>query len=264
MAKILISPIGTGRKMGIREYGLARYKFDGDDKFYETSFISAAIAEHLTVDRIIFVGTAKSMWEEIYRYFTEEAGEELDIEHWVELGELSSSSNSKEALIDKRILRRTMDSVDRYLKKNNINASGGSLPILIRYGLDKDELWQNFDLFMKIIDTLDYDDEIYLDITHSFRSIPLFMYLMMDFIQTLGHRNIRLRGLYYGMLEASADMQYAPIVDLNPLFQISKWIKATYDFVNYGNGYMISKLVKDREIADNIENISELVNINYL
>ena len=256
MAKILISPIGTGQIITDREYRTAKYKFEDSSKIYETPFVSAALAEYLKVDRIIFIGTAKSMWEEIYRYFTEGIGQNIDDEYWIKINELSNNSRYDKKLIDEKDLDLAMSSVDSYLKTINANAIGGTLSLIIDYGLNEEELWQNFSTFMKLMDILDDGDEIYLDITHSFRSIPLFMYLIMEFMQTLGHKKISLNGLYYGMLEARWEIGYAPVVDLKPVFEISQWIRGTHDFINYGNGYAIGELLeKDMSITEIIENI---------
>lgn len=275
MAKVLISPIGAARREDNpnREYKRTKYKFDGDDRVFETPFVSAALANYLKVDKIIFIGTAKSMWEEVYKYFTESANCEFDYDYWVEIGDLSENSTFDNSIINEAILQKTMDSVDKYLKTINPSASGGSLPLIIKYGLNERELWENFNLFMKLADILNDGDKLYLDITHSFRSIPLFMYLMMEFIQMLNHKEITLKGLYYGMFEAIAELGYTPVVDLKPLFDISQWIRGVYDFINYGNGYLISELIckqnvddKNRinDISKKIKNISELININYL
>lgn len=272
MSKVLVSPIGTGRMVSEREYQTAKYKFEDNDKIYETPFISAALAEYLKVDKIIFIGTAKSMWEEIYRYFTEHSENDIDDEYWLKIAELSNNSGYNNKLVNKEILDIVMLSVDEYLKTINSSATGGSLPLIIDYGLNEQELWQNFNTFMKLTEILNDGDEIYLDITHSFRSIPLFMYLMMEFMQILAHKKIFLKGLYYGMLEASGEVGYAPVVDLKSLFEISQWIRGTHDFINYGNGYIISELLeKDeytsknmKEVPKKIKNVSDLVNINYL
>lgn len=279
MAKVLISPIGTGSfKSGpdgdtsAREYNDATYKFEKDDRIYKTPFLAAALAQYIQVDKIVFIGTAKSMWEEVYRYFTVNSGRELKEDYWVEIGKLAMDSNPNISKINKEVLKETMESVDEYLKAIGSKSAGGSTPLIIKYGLNEDELWQNFSTIMELVDILNDGDEIYLDITHSFRSIPLFLYLMIDFMLILNQKKIKLKGLYYGMLEATRDLGYAPVVDLGPLYEISSWIRGAHDFINYGNGYLISDLIKEKEglpdnleaISSKIKNITELVNINYL
>jgi len=74
VAKILISPLGTGpaenNDISKREYTEAEYKFQDSGKTYKTSFIAAALSDHLQVDKLYLIGTSKSMWEEVYRYFS--------------------------------------------------------------------------------------------------------------------------------------------------------------------------------------------------
>ncbi len=274
MAKVLIAALGTGRiKEGKEEaskrvYEPARYRVDKNGKEYNTPFIVAALAEELKLDRIILVGTQNSMWEEVYKYFTEKCNKEADIDYWVSLGEKVTSGLKADSITNEGLLKvnEALDNYIRYLKND---ATGASKCVLVEYGLNVAELWRNFGIFMGIEKILEEGDEVYLDITHAFRSIPMFMYLMMDFIETLQggkseSKKIKLSGIYYGMLEVAKDLGYAPIVDLEPMFSISKWIRATHSFVNYGNGFLMAGLIKNTEFQKTITNISEQTSINYL
>lgn len=73
MAKILISPLGTGaiskNNTSVREYRKAKYQIDNQS--YESSFVASVLYTHLNLDGIIYIGTVKSMWEEVYRFFSE-------------------------------------------------------------------------------------------------------------------------------------------------------------------------------------------------
>ena len=67
------------------------------------------------------------------------------------------------------------------------------------------------------------------------------------------------------MLEARKEFDgTTPVIDLRPFFKISLWVRGVYDFVNYGNGYLIADLINDNKISPRIRNTSELLNINYL
>lgn len=190
------------------------------------------------------------MWEEVYRYFTEKAGLELDYDHWIKIGGLTEQSSYDKRLIARENLGQAMEAVDSYLNTKNLGATGGSCSIIIDYGLNEDGLWKNFGEIMGLIDILENGDEIYLDITHAFRSIPLFMYLMMEFLQSLDYKRVSLKGLYYGMLDANRDLSYAPVVDLSPLCNISQWIRGSHDFINFGDGYTIASLLKGQDESE--------------
>lgn len=266
MAKVLISPLGVGPVKGAvseRDYQEARYRFNSGDE-YKTPFLSAALAQNFKIDKMFVVGTCRSMWEKVYEYFGVRSKSQFNEDYWVNLADKVSRSGIHNNNLTEEYLSEVNQVIDSYLTENNNKATGGSHCTLIDYGLNEEQLWSNFDIFMQLSDKLEDGDQIYLDITHSFRSIPLFMYLMMDFIQNLNKKNIKLVGLYYGMLDVKTELGYTPVVNLQPLFEISKWIRGVYDFTNYGNGYLISNLINDKEIAKRITNVSELVNINYL
>ncbi|MFW6025863.1 MAG: TIGR02221 family CRISPR-associated protein [Candidatus Woesearchaeota archaeon] len=270
MSRILISPLGIGslkKNTAKREYINVNYRFNNDKKHeYNTPFISAAIAQHLNIDKVILIGTSKSMWEEVYRYFSENSNYNFDEDYYFELVEKIEESDVKNYNLKKEDLHKVNEAINSYLKSKTQSSLTDSKCKLIAYGVDDEEIWSNFDLVMGLTEELEDGDQVYLDITHSFRSIPLFMYLMMDFIQNLQSKQIELSGLYYGMLDIIREMDenYAPIIDYKPLFEISKWIRGLHDFTNYGNGYLISELTNDEKLADRINRVSNLFNINYI
>ncbi|NLY74343.1 MAG: TIGR02221 family CRISPR-associated protein [Firmicutes bacterium] len=269
MAKVLISALGTGKltkdNISARKYEKTVYRFQDSQNEYETSFIAAALSEHFQVDKLYLVGTSKSMWEEVYDYFSSAGNQCWDQDYWLELGDKVASYKVGDAGISEDYLNKVNDAIDGYLTYLRSSASGGSHCFIIDYGLNEKELWSNFDVFMRIGENLGENDEIYLDITHAFRSIPLFIYLMLDLITILESRNnLKITGLFYGMLEATKELGYTPIVDLSPLYNITLWARGAYNFINFGNGYLLADLIKDDGISETIRNISDLVNINYI
>lgn len=223
MAKILISPLGTGalnrNNQSAREERTAKYCIE--EKNYEKSFVSSVLYEHLELDGIFFLGTVKSMWEEVYRVFCEEKNLEPDEEYYLQLSEQIDKLNYKS---DLSLLN--LASLEDLLGEK-------SKCILIKYGLNEQELQENFDEIIKIVDFLEDGDKIYVDITHSFRSLSLFMFLVLNFLNDLSEeRNIKIKGVYYGMLDVMREFGYAPVVNLQSLFDITKWIKGLYSLKN--------------------------------
>jgi len=269
MAKILISSLGTGRlkkdKNSERKYDDTIYKFQASDKTYETPFIAAALCDYLKVDKLYLIGTSKSMWEEVYTYFSTKSQQTVDDDYWVELGERVSNFKLGDEKLKDEDLSKVNDAIDKYLKYIKADATGGSHCFIIDYGLNEEEIWNNFDVMMKIGETLSEEDEIYLDITHSFRSIPLFLYIMLDLIRILKLKNdFKLGGLYYGMLDVIGELKYAPVVDLSPLYNLTLWTRGAYNFLNFGNGYLLADLMSNQDLSDRIRNISDIVNINFI
>ncbi|ADC69269.1 CRISPR-associated protein, TM1812 family [Methanocaldococcus sp. FS406-22] len=265
MLKVLISPLGVGdTKANVRErqYQMAKYKFGNE--ITEEPFILSILIKKLKVDKVIVVGTAKSMWERLYEYYAKKV-DEFDEEYWIEIGEKVGKSKYDNYELSESDLKRVGEIIDKYLKKINPNAVGGSKCKIIKYGITEEEIWENFDLFMNLINEVNDGDEIYLDITHSFRSIPLFMYVMLEFMKYF--KNVKLKGIFYGMFDVRWEFGgIVPVVDLSPIFEISEWIRGMYEFTTYGNSYLISKLLEkeDKEIAEKLQKISRYIDANYL
>ena len=88
---------------------------------------------------------------------------------------------------------------------------------------------------------------------------------MLDLIRILKLKNdFKLSGLFYGMLDVIKEFDYAPIVDLSPLYNITLWARGAYNFINYGNGYLLADLINDDAVSRSIRNISDIVNINHI
>ncbi|WP_448572255.1 TIGR02221 family CRISPR-associated protein [Trichothermofontia sp.] len=261
MAKILISPLGVGGRFkgtsqSEREYRPAQYVFE--DQYYpESRFVASVLYKHLQIDSIIFIGTVKSMWEEVYRFFCEEKLLSFDQDYWFDLAKKIDQLDHKSSLeeID-------LSSVEAVLGNR-------SKCLLIRYGLTEDEIWLNLEKIVEAIQELQEGDEVYLDITHSFRSLSIFQFLSVLLIYDLfPEKQIKISGVYYGMLDVSSEFDgKTPIINLMPLFDMAQWIKGIYNLNQFGNGYLIANLLRDRELPDlarRIEDFSDVVNINYL
>lgn len=269
MAKILISSLGTGsldeRNISSRDYKKAVYRFEKTGEEHETSFVAAALSKHLEVDKIYLVGTSKSMWEEVYNYFSNVCGQPFDETYWGELADEVEAFKYGCPPINEKKLENVSKAMDGYLKHLKASATGGSRCYVIDYGLNETELWHNLDVFMQIGEQLNEDDEVFLDITHSFRSVSLFNYLLLDLIGILKFKSkFKLGGLFYGMLDVVREIGFAPIVDLSPMYNVTLWSRGAYNFTNFGNGYLLADLIGEEDISKSINNVSDIVNINHI
>lgn len=265
MAKVLITVLGKGPKKDDRDYIPAKYYFHEEEKVYETSLFATALSQYLQVDKIFMIGTVKSMWEEAYRYFSRADGNPEKENIWLDLARKIGEQDEPSILVDDD-LTVINQAIDEYLQTSHANASGGSICKLIQYGRNHEEIMENFKIFMDFQKEIQPGDEIYLDITHGFRSIPLFMYLMIDLIQTLRKEDsIQVSGIYYGMLDAIDPIHgYAPVVDLKPFFELTQWTKGIYEFTNYGNVDLLVELLDDVDLKETLKNISDLANLNFI
>lgn len=254
MAKVLISFLGTGRiknDTSKREYEPTKYRIDNKD--YDCTFVSAALREHLNIDKMMLVGTAHSMWEDVYREY---AGED---EIWLKIGEVCAANNHTSPL--------------EIPHKEDVEMAmgGNSKVVLVKYGFTPEEIKENSEIILGLESSLEKGDELFVDITHSFRSLPLFIMNLLIYLRDVSPKKVKISGIYYGMLEAYKDMHYAPIVNLNEVLNVNSWISGAYSFMQFGNAYKIADLVDNdtqiespKKISTPLRNFSEAKNLNHL
>lgn len=103
------------------------------------------------------------------------------------------------------------------------------VPLDISDGKDEAEMWS---IFNALFDVLNDDDELYFDLTHSFRYIPMLVLVLSNYSKFL--KNIRVKSITYGNYEARINNN-APIVDLLPLTALQDWTYAAGQFLESGN-----------------------------
>jgi CRISPR-associated Csx2 family protein len=115
-------------------------------------------------------------------------------------------------------------------------------PILIKEGNDKDEIWEVFD---KIFKLLKDDDEIYFDITHGFRYLPMLILVLSNYAKFL--KNITVKSITYGNYEARKN-GIAPIIDITSFSILQDWTSATQTFLETGQTHNIVKILHKYEL----------------
>ncbi len=245
--RILISSLGAGQKLNENINGPGQYRkttYQIDDKLYEEEFIARALVSHFKIQKLFLIGTKKSIWDSVYLYFGGDDNNALEIYDKIEKNNLKQEDLY---IIEKQI--------DKHL------GTKGSKCIIISYGVNEEELWSNFYKFLSIGDFISNRDEIYLDITHSFRSLALMSFVMIEFLKLIREKQIEIKGIYYGMYEYRRENNnIAPVVDLKIFYELMQWIIAISDLKKYGNGNLISQLLNSTvDIKEsNLEKISHI------
>ncbi|MCD6273907.1 MAG: TIGR02221 family CRISPR-associated protein [Deltaproteobacteria bacterium] len=91
--------------------------------------------------------------------------------------------------------------------------------------------------FEQILDIIEYADNLTIDLTHGYRSIPIIFSTAINFLQKA--RNITLNAVYYGAFEK--EKKLAPIINMKDFYIINEWAEA------------VSRLVEDadaRKVAE--------------
>lgn len=265
MARVLISFLGTGKmKDGDNakgEYESANYKINDED--YSAKFIAEALIKAYGIEKIILIGTVKSMWDEVYATF---AGDDLDADIWEKLQKIRQSVSHESELVlkgkDKEV------GVEIEVPKEvieNVLPGNDSKIVFIKYGLNDTEFDENITKILGIEEYLNDNDEIYFDITHGFRSLPMVLMNCIIYLQNVSNKKITIEKITYGNLDVSGEMDYAPVINLSKLLNLSEWINGAYAFKEFGKGYKIAELLEDNKSAGNIiKEFSDVMSADYL
>lgn len=126
-----------------------------------------------------------------------------------------------------------------------LNLAPSIKPVKIPIGNSEDEIWEIFEI---IFNTFRKDEEIILDVTHSFRSLPLLLSVMLNYSKML--KNIKIIGVYYAAFETLGPIpeaknipvedRIAPIFNLTSFSKLLDWTLAAHNFTRNG----ISKELK--------------------
>ena len=97
-------------------------------------------------------------------------------------------------------------------------------------GKSTEEMWE---LFEVIYSQLQEGDELYLDITNSFRYLPMLLVVLVNYAKML--KNVTVKAIFYGNYDARDKVSnVAPIMDFLPLSVLQDWTSATSDYLRYG------------------------------
>lgn len=253
--RILISFLGSGSfdSKDKRSYKTARYHIANND-LGDYSFVAAALEKHYKTDSTFLIGTVHSMWEEVYLWHCKKNGAPINEDTWLEIGEGCENANNESNLEIPH-----QETIEKSMGE-------GSKIILIKYGINEAEVRENIDTILGIEQYLKYNDEIIVDVTHSFRSLPLFMMNLLIYLQNVSNKRITISHVHYGMLEVINELHYAPIIDLKAILEINEWITGAYSFSQFGNAYLISKLLEqeNKSVSNQLVEFSNLMNLNHL
>ena len=191
------------------------------------------------------------MWDNLYEFYSKKYQKNYDENYHLDLM----------GVIDNATMDTDINSLN--LTKFNETFKDKILGIVTKYGMNELEIFENFNLIIKLQDELEDGDEVYLDITHSFRSNAFWMFLVMNYLTDVEDKNITVNAITYGMLEAQKD-GVAPVVDLNAFYKILQWIKGANALKEYGNSYLLEENIENEKLSKKLKNFSDALNMNYI
>lgn len=244
--RVLISFLGTGN------YFPVYYTWEGKKVTeQQTRFVQEAIATELCKD-----------WTEqdcIMVFRTTESNDENWVDKTVTLKDGTT--------VPVTGLKTTLEKIRFHNGKGlqcPVNPDGDD-SYMIPTGLEVGELDQIFDC---VFDKLHDEDEIYFDVTHAFRTIPLFATTLFNYARFMKRTSVK--AIYYGafeklgplykLKELSMEKQKeleAPIVNLTSIVRLQELNTAASNFHEFGNLSAFSDLIIGiTDLETDIQNIS--------
>ena len=114
-------------------------------------------------------------------------------------------------------------------------------------GKDETEMWE---VFSNLYEKIKVDDELFIDLTHSFRYLPMLLLVLSNYAKTL--KNISVRHISYGNYEArdqSVVPNKAQLMDILPLSRLQDWTFAATDLIKNGDAKRLADLSNSNSLT---------------
>lgn len=97
--------------------------------------------------------------------------------------------------------------------------------LIIEEEMEPRHQWQWFE---QILCHIEYGDQLTVDLTHGYRSVPIIFSTAINFLQKA--RNIGIEAVYYGAFDRNREL--APIIDMKDFYLINEWADAVSRLVD--------------------------------
>ncbi len=113
-------------------------------------------------------------------------------------------------------------------------------------GNNEQEIWE---IFRTIYEVLEEGDEVYFDITHAFRYLPMLLMVLINYTKFL--KNITVKQITYGNYEARQNGN-SPILDITSFSKLQDWTSAAQEFLESGNTKKVSNLLDNQNFSNKL------------
>src|SRR5579862_7409734 len=223
MTHTLVTFLGKGREDPRTGYRETTYRFpDGSQE--TTHFFGLALAGHLEPDRLVVLGTARSMWGALVEHVAA-GGEE-------ENARLALIDAEEAGTVDQLLLDRLSGVLRRAVGRD-------VMPRLIPFGATPEEQRD----IPQTIAAVAGEGEVSFDLTHGFRHLGMVGMLSAFMLERIGR--LKVRSLWYGALDMTArDTGITPVLQLDGLNAIQRWIGALDRFDASGDYGVFAPLLE--------------------
>lgn len=112
-------------------------------------------------------------------------------------------------------------------------------------GKNEEEIWA---IFNAVYEDLKSGDELYFDLTHSYRYLPMLVLVLGNYAKFL--KGVKVKHISYGNYEArNPETSEAPLMDILPLTMLQDWTFAAADLIQNGNIKKLQELKEDNALV---------------
>ena len=225
--KVFISFLGTGK------YTPCKYVIYGKPSKL-VSFVQEALVEYLCgdwtdKDRILIFCTSK-----------EKTGEDGSKEiNWLDNGSTNATGEPEKVGLQHRL--------EDLKKVTGIKAKVEQFDI--HTGFSEEEIWK---IFNTVYTKLMKGDEIYFDVTHAFRSIPLFSIVLFNYskfmkgtkVMSIMYGAFEKLGPAYKVREMPVDERLVPVIDLTNIIRLQEYNQVASNLMDFGRVSKLRDIIK--------------------
>lgn len=223
----LISFLGKGvadRKTGYRQ---ATYRFDAAVA-HTVPYFGLALREYVKPRRMVFIGTAGSMWDVFFDQQTE-------------LDERLIEAVAKEAVNQDMLLRHEQ------LLSQKLGCTVECR--LIPYARNPEE---QVEVLLSLAKLLQPKERVVLDVTHGFRHLPMLALVAARYLEHVV--GVSVEEIYYGAIEMMANNGEAPVLRLGSMLRMMDWVEGLAKYEKDGDYGVFASLLEEDGLARNQAN----------
>ena len=252
------------------------YKFVDENETipYSTPFLFEAILRHYqdkkeNIDHLILIGTANSCWQDVYNYccaqgMKEDGNSQILTEEerkYIEKRAESLNEQSDDTEVEKfeRFLHPVEEKIEEFFEKEYKLKLKVHI-FLTQYGTTEKQAFYNYKRLRRIEEFMPDGEEqdVLLDITYSFRYLPIYHFLVMNYLMQLSKKKVNVSAVYYGKLELkSGEKSCASVLNMRYLISTLKWINSVNEVNSYGSVYHMKECLDKEKPTDGKEGIKK-------
>lgn len=223
-----------------------------DVKNVSTEYVAEIQIDKFQPDMVIVIGTVKSGWSMFYRKFTKNStlDKETLTTDVLRLYHIEKE-NGKDT--DNPRLKELEQEIQQIYEDKLVFSENKPVDVkvcLIRYGINSDELLENYQNISEIEHYLDKNEEyeVAFDITHSFRSLPIYNLVLLNYLKQVSSYNMKISHIFYGNFDVRQENGgNAPLVDLADISKILDLTNGVSEFKNTGNATCLIQTLPENE-----------------